>query len=220
MSETNKTLEIIKKNKIVVVVRGVEENKIIDTCKALLKGGIKCIEITFNQSSPTCNEDTEKALKLIKEKFGEEICLGAGTVLTTEQVEVAVKAGAKYIISPNFDEEVVKRTKELNVVSMPAGITPSEIINCYKAGADVVKLFPLGKDPVSYIKAIKAPISHIPLSAVGGVNQNNIQDIMACGIGIVGLGSNLVDINLINESKYDEITSIAKKYVELANTVD
>ncbi|WP_073340633.1 bifunctional 4-hydroxy-2-oxoglutarate aldolase/2-dehydro-3-deoxy-phosphogluconate aldolase [Clostridium grantii] len=210
-------IERIKKDKIIAIIRGVQQEQIVDTCKALYAGGISMIEVTFNQSSLTGNEDTYNAVKSISDTLGNDICVGAGTVMTIEQVELAVKAGAKYIISPNFDCEVVAKSIELGVVPLPGVLTPTEIVEAYKAGAPAVKIFPIGKmGGVDYIEDIKAPISHIPLIAVGGVDLSNIGDYIKAGAIGVGLASNLVDKELINEGKFDELTELAKKFVRNA----
>lgn len=209
----DKTINIIKENKIIAIIRGINYDKIVRTAEALYAGGIFLVEVTFNQSSSNGNKETFDAIEAISVNLGDKICVGAGTVMTVEQVELAVKAGAKYIISPNFDKEVVAKTLELGVVSMPGVITPSEITDAYKAGASFVKIFPAGNFGPDYIKSIKSPISHIPMLAVGGIDLNNIKEYMNTGIDGVGLGSSLVDKRIINEGRFNELTELAKKFV-------
>jgi len=210
-------LERIKKEKIIAIIRGISNERIIDTCEALVAGGVTMIEVTFNQSSPTGNDDTFHAIKMISDNLGESVCVGAGTVMTIEQVELAVKAGAKYIISPNYDKEIMAKTIEMGVASMPGVMTPSEIVNAYKDGAVAAKLFPSGNLGLEYIKAIKAPISHIPIVAVGGVDVDNVNEFMKIGCIGVGVASTLVNKGLINEGKYDALTELAKRFVTNAN---
>lgn len=211
---TMTVMERVMKEKIIAIVRGIGNDRIIDTCKALSAGGVNMIEVTFNQSSPTGNEDTYEAIKAISEELGETVCVGAGTVMTIEQVALAVKAGAKYIISPNFDKEVVAKTLELGAISMPGVLTPTEIVDAYKAGASVAKLFPAGNIGLNYIKSIKAPISHIPMMAVGGVNVDNAREFILAGCDGLGVGSSLVNKALIDHGRYDELTALAKRFVE------
>lgn len=107
------TLDYINKYKIIAIVRGVTTEDVIDVAEALYDGGIRLIEVAFDQSSVTCIEDAVESIRLVCEIYGDKICVGAGTVMTEEQVEKSVKAGAKYIISPNTDRCVIKRTKQL-----------------------------------------------------------------------------------------------------------
>ena len=209
----NNTLERIKKEKIIAIVRGVASDKIVDLANALSDGGIKCIEVTFDQSSQKGIEETFRSIKLLAE-MDADICVGAGTVMTAEQVNMAYEAGAKYIISPNTDEKVIKETKKLDMVSIPGAFTPSEVVDAYNYGADIVKIFPGGLLGVDYVKALKGPLSHIPLTAVGNINQKNCADYIKAGCVGVGVGGSLVSKVLVNEGRFDEITAIAAEYVK------
>lgn len=210
----NRVEEVIKQEKIIAIVRGIALKDIIPTCEALLAGGIKCIEVTFNQSSATGEQDTFNAIKNINDTLGEKVCLGAGTVMTERQVELAVEAGAKYIISPNYSKKVVAKTLELGAVSMPGVITPSEIADAYEQGASFAKIFPAGSFGASYIKSIRGPISHIPLMAVGGIDKDNFTDYMKVGMAGIGVGSSLVNIKLIEAGEFAELTQLASEFVQ------
>jgi 2-dehydro-3-deoxyphosphogluconate aldolase/(4S)-4-hydroxy-2-oxoglutarate aldolase len=134
-------------------------------------------------------------------------------VLTSEQVEHAVESGAQYIISPNTDLAVIKKTKELEKTSIPGAFTPSEMVSAYHAGADIIKLFPAGVFGIKYIKAVLAPLSHIPVIAVGGVDADNAVDFLKAGAIGVGVGGNLVDVKAIYAGEYDKITATAREYL-------
>lgn len=203
----------IKENKIIAIIRGVKPEDIAETAKALYDGGIRLMEVTFNQSSKNGEQDTYESIKAICENF-QDVYVGAGTVMTEKQVEIAHKAGAKYIISPNINLKVINKSLEFNMISLPGAFSPTEIVNAYEAGAEFVKIFPAGDLGLSYIKAIRSPISHIPLLAVGGVNHNNIKDYLSTGIDGVGVGSCLVNTKLIEEGKFDELTKLALKFTE------
>lgn len=207
-------LEALKEYKIVAICRGVSTENILKTAEALYNGGIRMMEVTFNQKAADPIAETAASIKLLNEKMGDKMFFGAGTVLTPEQVDAAVDAGAKYIISPNFSPAVVKRTIERGAISMPGCLTPSEVVSAYEAGAHVVKLFPAGNLGIGYIKALMAPISHIPLVAVGGVNADNMKDFLNLGVMGLGIGGNIVDTKLIAEGKFDELTKIALKYTQ------
>ncbi len=206
------TKDIINKHKVIAILRGIPQEKVADTAAALYCGGIRLMEVTYNQSSPTCIEETVDGINTICGALGDKAYIGAGTVMNRAQVRAAVEAGAKYIISPNTDREVIQETKRLGVISMPGAFTPTEVVAAYEVGADYVKLFPAGLLGIPYIKAVMAPINHIPLIAVGGIEAENIKDFLATGINGVGVGSSLVNAGLILEEKWDELIEIAAKF--------
>lgn len=208
----NNVLEKIRQSKVVAIVRGVSSGDIIPTVQALLDGGICCVEVTFNQKDAAASEDTLKSIRMIKEHFGDQVAVGAGTVMSVKNVIDAAQAGAAYMISPNTNIEVIRKTKELGLVSIPGAMTPSEAVAAYEAGADIVKLFPAGELGTGYIKALTSPLNHIPFTAVGGVNEKNAADFIAAGAIGVGVGGNLVNKKLIAEGRFDEITRLASEY--------
>ena len=208
----NSIMECIEKNKIIAIARNVKVELVVPTAQALYDGGIRLIEVTFNQSSPNGLTDTVQSIKALCSAFGDKLCVGAGTVMSIEQVQAAYDAGAKYIISPHTDADIIKKTKSLGIVSIPGALTPSEIVMAHNAGADFVKLFPAGNFGLEYIKAVKSPIIHISMLAVGGVDEKNIKDFLKIGLKGVGVGSNIVKSSLINEGKFDELTKLAELY--------
>lgn len=208
------TLDLIHKEKLVVVIRGVEKNRLLPLCEALYEGGIRLAEITFDPTGETSREETADMISEAVRKTEGRLCIGAGTVLNRAYAEAAVKAGAEYIISPNVDIGVIEYCRENDVASLPGAMTPTEIVNAYNAGADVVKVFPSDSLGLFYIKAIRAPLAHIPMITVGGVNENNIADFLKTGVWGVGVGSNIIKKELIEGERYKEITALAKKYVD------
>ncbi len=210
----NIVFDKILENKVIAIVRGVDEEYILDTAKALYDGGISLIEVTFNQNDPENLTKTPKLIKMIADNMADEILVGAGTVMTIAQCEAAYNAGAKYIISPNTDVEVIKKTKELGMISIPGSLTPSESVIAHNAGADFVKLFPAGNLGLGYIKALCSPLNHIPFLAVGGINAQNVADFMNVGIKGVGVGGSLVDVKAIKAGDFDKITAIAREYID------
>lgn len=208
----NKAMNMIKETGVVAIVRGIDSKYIVDLAKAFMAGGIKCIEITFNQASTDGSKNTLDSIKLLKETFKDDLAVGAGTVMSEDDVIRAKEAGAEYIISPNVDEAVIRKTKELGLISMPGALTPSEAVFAYQCGADIVKLFPAGVFGADYIKAVTAPLNHIPFAAVGGVNAKNKKDFINAGCIGVGVGGNLVNKELIEAGKWEEITAYAKEY--------
>lgn len=209
---SQQVLEKILNEKIIAIIRGMSCEVIGNLIKAYSAGGIHCVEVTFNQCSDDNYKETLDAINLISQTEG--MVAGAGTVMNVEQVRLAAKAGAQYIISPNVDEDVIKETKKLGMVSIPGAMTPSEIAYAYKMGADIVKLFPTANLGLSYVKNIKAPLSHIRIQATGGVTPENIADYLKAGCVSAGVGGKLVDKKAIAEGDYQKIEEAAKQYVD------
>ena len=203
----------ILENKIVAIIRGVDLDHMNDTVGALLKGGINLVELAINHESDASISETLASLKLVKKTYGDKVFLGAGTVLTTDQVKMAVDAGAEYIISPGKDLKVIEAAKSLDKISIPGALTPSEITEAYYAGADFIKIFPAGALGIEYIKAVRAPLAHIPLIAVGGVDMDNMTEFLDSGVVGVGIGISLVDTSVVYNENYEKIERLARQYV-------
>lgn len=207
-------LEQVKKHKIITILRGIPHSKAADTAEALYNGGIRLLEITFDQQSGTRLRDTAEAISRAKERMGSKMLIGAGTVLTVEEAKAAFDAGAEFLLSPNTDEEVIRYGKELGMGVIPGAFTPSEIQSAHRFGADLVKVFPAGNLGVGYLRAVKAPLSHIPMIAVGGIDGNNMAEFLEAAEG-VGIGANIADKRLIAEGRFSELTELAEGYTGL-----
>lgn len=203
----------IRKNYIVAIVRGVAPDDCVRLAEALYKGGIQLVEITFDQSKPESWDATAQAIKSVAAHMDGRMEVGAGTVCSVEQVDLAYRAGAKFIISPDSDETVISRTRACGMVSISGAFTPSEIKRSYEQGADFVKIFPATGVGPSFIKAVCAPLSHIPLLAVGGVDEKNVGEFLQAGAVGVGVGGNLVNKQWIKNGEFDKITAAAQEYV-------
>lgn len=199
--------------KLIAIVRGVDEEKALRVAQALYAGGVSLVEVTFNQKDPDSFVHTAEAIRRIREELGDRVSVGAGTVITVEQVELAAKAGAQYIISPDTDEAVIRKTVELGLVSIPGAYTASEAKRAHNAGADFVKLFPCIDNAPAYLKALCAPLNHIRFLAVGGVNADNAADFVKAGAVGVGVGGSLVNKKWIDAGEYDRVTQEAKRFV-------
>lgn len=208
-------IEKVLESKVVAIVRGLESRH-AEFAKALYDGGVKCIEVTFNQAKPEEHVQTLDAIRAIKEAMGDKMCVGAGTVTSVELAEKAYAAGAQFIVSPNMDPVVIKRTVELGMVSMPGAMTPTEIFEAHRAGADFVKVFPAGTLGAAHIKAIRGPLNHIRLLAVGGVSEKNAAEFMKAGCVGLGVGGNLVNKEWIANGEFEKITALAKELCENA----
>ena len=208
----SRVIEAIEREKIIVIVRGVAADKLIPLAEAMYEGGIRLLEVTYSADGSVSDEETAKNIEMLSKHFEGRMYIGAGTVITEKQVELTKKAGGKFIISPDTYENVIRKTRELDMVSMPGALTPTEIQKAHRCGADFVKLFPITNLGTEYVKAVKAPLSHIKFLAVGGINENNMADYLKAGVCGFGIGSNIVNKKLIDSGDYASITQLAKKY--------
>ena len=195
----------------VVVLENAEDA--VPLAEALCTGGLPCAEVTFR------TEAAEESIRRMAQAYP-EMLVGAGTVLTTEQVDRAVAAGAKFIVSPGFDPEVVDYCLEKNIPVFPGCVTPSEIAQAVKRGLRVVKFFPAEQfGGASTIKALAAPYAGIKFMPTGGINAGNLENylnhkaIIACG------GSWMVKGDLVKDGKYDEIRRLTREAVSLVKKI-
>ena len=207
------TINLIDKEQIIVIVRGIKKEYLVPLAEAMYQGGIKLLEVTYSANGSVSDEETAENIKILAEHFEGKMAIGAGTVLTEKQVELTKNAGGKFIISPDCYDKVIKKSIELDLVSIPGALTPTEIQSAHRLGADYVKLFPITNLGVSYFKAVKAPLSHVKFLAVGGIDENNMAEYLKAGISGFGIGSNIVNKKLIENGEFDKITELAKKYV-------
>ena len=187
------TVDFIEKYKIICICRKIYGEELLALAHALRKGGIRMMEVTFDQADPECIKKTTEAIAMLHAEFGEEMKIGAGTVLSVAQVDAAKAAGAEYIISPNTSLPVIHRTKELGLVSIPGAMTPTEIISAHEEGADFVKLFPTVRLGTAYLK------DYLDLGMVGA-----------------GISSRLADKKLCKAGDYEQITERAKTFMRIA----
>ncbi len=195
----------------VVVLKNVKDAEPL--ADALYKGGLSCAEITFRTDA------AEESIKIMTTKYP-DMLVGAGTVLTIEQVQRAVKAGAKFIVSPGFDPEIVDFCLENNIPVFPGCITPSEVAQAVKRGLKVVKFFPAEQaGGVDMIKAMGAPYTMVKFMPTGGINANNLKDYLSCSNIICCGGSWMVKGDLITAGEFDKIAELTKEAVELVKSI-
>ena len=177
--------------KIISIIRGVASQDIVKAVEALQRGGVRFVEVTYRQAMQPAGSTAQEYFCL-QEQFGGQMHIGAGTVLSVRRLKMAKIAGAEFIISPNTNTDVIRYTKQKGLISLPGAYTPTEAETAWDARADIVKIFPAGNLGPSYFKAVKASLSQLRLSAVGGVSEANISDFLAAGVDSFGIGSNLV----------------------------
>ncbi len=210
-------MNIIEKEKLIVIFRGVKKEQLDKLLLALYRGGVRVIEIAYNHSDPDTIVKTCDLIRTAKEIMHDKMMIGAGTVLSEKMVVEAHKAGAEFIFSPNVNVDVIKLTKELGLISIPGAMTPSECMTAYDAGADVIKMFPITLNEVDYLKNIMRPLSHIPFICVGGVSIEAIPAYMEAGAIGVGTGISILKPELLETENYNEIEKLARKHIEALN---
>ena len=196
----NEVLAGIEKEKLIVIFRGVPTEDAADVARALADGGVKFIEITYNHCKDDPEAYFEEQMMAVKAAVGDRVCMGAGTVLTVDQVELACRLGAGYIVSPNSNDAVIKRTKEL------------EIVHARDCGADIVKLYIV--DDINHVKYLMGPLGHIPMQATCNVSLDTIPQFLKAGIKAFGTRAFLTN-DLIEKKDYKEIEKRAREHIEI-----
>lgn len=202
----------VKQSKLVAIMRGIQTDEVDFLVDALIEGGVRTLEFTFDHNGEGYAERTcEKVARTIG-RYGSDLLVGCGTVLTAQEVDLAIAAGAQLIISPNVSEAVIRCTAVHGAVSMPGAFTPTEIVNAYDFGADFVKLFPAGELGVGYIKAVRGPLFHIPMTAVGGIKPENVGVFLDAGVSGFGVGGELILKDAIKAGDYGAIAARARAF--------
>lgn len=207
-------VEKICEHKIVSIARRVPVDRIVPTAEALHNGGIRLMEITFDQTDPDCLRLTTRMIETLISRFPDMV-IGAGTVLTREQARAAAGSGARFALAPNTDPQVIDEALKCGMVAIPGALTPTEVAHAFQLGAAMVKLFPAGDLGTGYLKALRGPLPHIPLMVVGGVDLSNFAGFFKAGAKAAGIGGNIVNNKLIEEGRYDELTGLARAYTNL-----
>ena len=200
----------VREKRIVAIVRGFAPDICLKLAEAYAKGGIGLVEVTFNQRAPETWKDTATAIGAIRERFAGTVRVGAGTVLTEEQLSMCIDAGGEYMITPNVNVSLIRSCVAKGLVAMPGAMTPSEAVDAWEAGASFVKIFPAGSLGPGYVKAICAPLSHIPFLAVGGISPDNVADFLRAGCVGAGVGGNLTNKEWIASGAWDKVAEVAR----------
>ena len=206
--------KLVCESRIIAIIRGFKPDICLKLADAYARGGIRMVEVTFNQASPETWADTVAAIRVIREHFFGDIRVGAGTVLTEEQLTMMEDAGGEYMVTPNVNPSLIRECVRRGCAAMPGALTPSEAVDAWDAGASFVKIFPAGSLGAGYVKALRAPLSHIPFLAVGGVGPDNVRDFMEAGCVGAGVGGNLTNKEWIAAGEWDKITSVAKTLID------
>jgi 2-dehydro-3-deoxyphosphogluconate aldolase/(4S)-4-hydroxy-2-oxoglutarate aldolase len=195
---------------VVAVMRGADADTVIDVADALAAGGITSFEVTA---------DNPNAMELLAEVSGSfsesEAIVGAGTVLDSETAQAAIRSGAEFVVSPTFESDVVTTCNRYGTLVAPGAMTPTEALNAYEAGADIVKVFPAASLGPSHLSSIAGPLPQIPLMPTGGIDVENVADYIEAGAVVVGAGSAIMDDAAIARGDFEAITETAREFTRV-----
>ena len=209
----------LKRSRFMVLARGVPRDVLVKGVAAIAEAGVTLFESTFDHRRGDCVAENADKIAALVAALGGGMAIGAGTVLSVEEVRAAREAGASFIVSPDSDPAVIAETKRLGMASIPGAMTPTEIKRAWSLGADVVKLFPADDLGYHYIQNLKGPLPHIPLMATGGVNPQTIPEFLSRGITAVGTGITVFRPDLVAAEDYEGIKELARKHVEAVRRV-
>ena len=205
--DRSQTLERVQELGLLAVVRGESREAAVEVSEALVEGGVLGIEITFT------TPEADLTIQDLRERHGDSIFLGAGTVTTREQTERAASSGATFLVSPGSDPELLPVMLETGLLVLPGALTPSEVMLARRLGADAVKLFPGSSGGPSYLKALSGPFPDVPFVPTGGVSLGNIADWFAAGAFAVGAGGALAPSSLAGRDR-GEVVENARRFAE------
>jgi 2-dehydro-3-deoxyphosphogluconate aldolase/(4S)-4-hydroxy-2-oxoglutarate aldolase len=212
MATKEQNLKTVGDAGVVAVIRANSKDQLVGITEALLAGGVPAIEVTMS---------TPKAIagiEMLADRFGERAVIGVGTVIDAATARDAIAAGAQFVVSPVFDEQIVSTTRRYGKIMIPGAFTPTEILRAWSAGADVVKVFPSTVLGPQYFKDILAPLPQLRLTPTGGVDVKNAGDWIKAGAVFVGAGSSLVTKDALAKGDWAGVTANAKAFVEAIRT--
>ena len=205
--EPDRTLKKAEELGLLAVVRGESRSAALEVVGALVEGGVLGIEITFT------TPEASRVIRELSEEYGDGILLGAGTVITREQVDQAAEAGSTFLVSPGCDPELLPAMLGTGLLVLPGVLTPSEVMLARRLGAPAVKLFPGSSGGPSYLKALLGPFPDVSFVPTGGVAVDNVPDWFAAGARTVGAGSALAPPSLAGRDR-NEVVETARRFAE------
>jgi len=203
------TVQKISDTGIVAVIRADNGEILADVTQALLEGGVTAIEVTFTVPK------AHQVLEYVADRFGDQIQLGAGTVLDAETARIAILAGAEFIVSPIVDLPTIEISHRYDKAVMAGALTPTEVVKAWQAGSDVVKIFPSDLTGPSYLKSLKGPLPQVRMMPTGGVNLETAESFLKAGACALGVGGSLVEKSAIEAGNMDRIRDLARQYIEI-----
>ncbi len=196
-------------NPILAIMRNIPTEKVLNYVGAAIEGGVGFFEVALN------SKDAYEQIKLLKKNF-KNIPIGAGTAITVERAKAAIEAGADFLLSPSTDEDVLAYCQKNQIAIMPGALTPSDVSKCLRYGFSVIKLFPAGDMPMGYIKSLKGPFDETEYVAIGGVKKGNMAQFFHQGYLGVGIGSNMIPKELVQNNNWAEASAYVAELVDCA----
>lgn len=203
-------LDLLQRSKITTIYRGLRTEQCLRLTRALYAVGMRSFEVTMNSPDPFAT------ITALRQEFGSDVGVGVGTVLEPVEVDRVAEAGGQFVISPNTDTEVIRRSNEAGIVSIPGAFTPTEVTQAVCAGADLVKVFPINAVGADYLKQLRGPLSTVDFMATGGVNHQLARDCFANGCACVGIGTHLLGVGKDGEFDEPQLQRNAKAFLEAA----
>ena len=196
---------------VVAVLRGITDETVLDVANALVAGGVTVVEVTADTPGVLAKIET------LADAYADDdrVMVGAGTVLDSATARATLLAGAEFVVTPTFDEAVVRTCNRYGATVLPGVFTPTEALRAFEAGADAVKVFPASSAGPGHLRSIAGPLSQIPLIPTGGVSLENASDYVEAGAVAVGVGSALVSDELVERGDYDALTARASEFVDV-----
>jgi len=205
-------IQQILAQKVLAVVRLDDYSRAVDVAQALVAGGVTVLEFTLT------GHGALEAISATRRALGDAVCVGVGTVLRPQDAEAAIDAGAQFVVTPALRRQVIATSVKRLTLVLCGGLTPTELLEAYEAGAELVKVFPAQLGGPKFIQDVLAPMPFLKLVPTGGVNPENARDYLAAGAVAVGIGGNLVSNKLVAEEAFDQITATAQACMDSIHT--
>lgn len=205
-----RVLQHIRDLGLIPVVRAASDDEAMRAVDAIREGGVDVLEITMTVPGAV------RVIEQLADRYGDQVLVGAGTVLDAETARACLLAGARFIVSPSLNLDTISLCRRYGVAVMPGALTPTEVVTAWQAGADMVKVFPCGAlGGPSYIKSLKAPLPQIEMVPTGGVNLKTAADFIRAGSAALGVGADLVDTRALQAGDAASVTAKAREFVAL-----
>ena len=203
----HRVIHAIEQTGVIAIVRGIEPESVLPLAEALYAGGVEVIEVTCNSTRYL------ESITALKTNMGDKMKVGAGTVINPVMAQLVIDAGADFVLSPDFNPDVISMVHEKQRLMIPAVMTPSEILQACRLGVDLLKLFPANSLGINYLKEIQGPLDNLALIPVGGITVENTASFARAGAFAVGVGSALTNKQWVRDGEWEKITRQGEAFI-------